>query len=137
MAPNTVFASPAPVVDVPANDRRRSDSPRCAYVTFLDGDNRGYIDGAFAIARALRLHGARYPLVVAATPSVPQDALEKMALLEPNVTVRPIKLLELPDNYAKDGTGVLLYQQFLANFSKLRYVVNVSYLNHTYLPLTK
>eukprot|EP00873_Tetraselmis_striata_P003092 jgi/Tetstr1/423356/TSEL_014049.t1 len=104
------------VVSSPNNHRQ----PRCAFVTFLDGANQGYIDGAFAIARALKRHGSRFPLVVAATPSVPQAALDKL-VLETNVAaVRRIELLELPEGYARGGTSVLLYQQFLANFSKLR-----------------
>ena len=50
----------------------------CAFVTFLDGSNRGYIEGVLALERALRIHNSAYPLVAALTPTVPRAVSEEL-----------------------------------------------------------
>eukprot|EP00951_Prasinocladus_malaysianus_P000764 scaffold5393_cov35-Prasinocladus_malaysianus.AAC.2 len=60
------------------DDQGSLDPNRCAYVTFLNGELRGYVQGAIAIARALRKHGSAFPLVVAAAPTVPRKLMKEV-----------------------------------------------------------
>uniref|UniRef100_A0A061R120 Hexosyltransferase n=1 Tax=Tetraselmis sp. GSL018 TaxID=582737 RepID=A0A061R120_9CHLO len=100
------------------SDRIRNKT-RCSFVTFLEGKNRGYADGVLAIARSLRQHNSAFHLVVATTPTVP-DELAKELASEPNVRVRPIEWLDLPKSFEEAGEKIFANKQFIANFSKLR-----------------
>lgn len=65
------------------------------------------------------MHRCKYPLVVAAAPTVPDEAVSKLTN-EPNVEVRRVEWVEVPQSWKEQGDKVYANPQFVRNFTKLR-----------------
>ncbi len=75
--------------------RQKFMKSKCAYVTLLT--KTPYLPGALVLDQCLRDVGARYPLVVMVTPSVPEEA--KMALRKRSIRIREVNILSPPQHH--------------------------------------
>ncbi|KAJ1626429.1 nucleotide-diphospho-sugar transferase [Pavlovales sp. CCMP2436] len=74
-------------------DLRAAGRPRRAWVTLLSTDS--YLRGVQCLARALRAHRSRYPLVVMVTGSVGEDSCAALRA-ESNCTLRVVEYIRVP-----------------------------------------
>ena len=88
-----------------------------AWVTLLTRPS--YLPGVITLAYTLAAHATAYPLVVLITPSLPQSCVQALRLESihnPQLTIRPIEPLLLPNN----TKTTLIAARFEDTWTKLR-----------------
>ncbi|XP_072975506.1 galactinol synthase 2-like [Typha angustifolia] len=118
MAPETAMNESAAV-------GKSAPTPKRAYVTFLAGDG-DYVKGVVGLAKGLRKVGAKYPLVVAMLPDVPES--HRQLLVSQGCIVREIKPVYPPENQTQFAMAY-----YVINYSKLRIWEFVEYEKMMYL----
>lgn len=91
--------------------------PRCAYLTLIT--TKEYLPGLLVLHKTLVDVGSKYPLVVMATPALPQEVRDV-------VTRRGIDIKEVDPLYPKDHKLSDHDIRFAETWTKLRYVMCVS-----------
>lgn len=90
-------------------------SPSAAYVTLLT--KTSYLPGALVLDYSLRSVGSQYPLVVMATPKLPQEARE--VLKNKGITIKEVEYLQPEEGVHSLGGHD---SRFADTWTKLRYV---------------
>lgn len=94
-----------------------SYTPSCCWVTLVT--KATYLPGVIILAYSLSLQKSKYPLIVLVTPSLPRSALhalESESVHNPNLQIRKIDHLKLPQSQKT----TLIAQRFEDTWTKLR-----------------